>query len=75
MMTPIDLTAQIGSLLAGLDIVLVISATAIAISEWRHQCSSVALHSAKPKSTVVGLPSAPAQLAEAPSDPSFPEAA
>jgi hypothetical protein len=73
-MTPIDLTAQIGSLLAGLDIMLVISATAIAISAWRHQSSS--LHSVEPRSTVVrGLPSAPAQLAEAPSDPSFPEAA
>jgi hypothetical protein len=69
----IDLTAQLGSLLVALDVVLVFSATAIAVSTWRRQRVSL---NQTTKLTVVGTSSrGPTPKGDAPSDAPIPEAA
>jgi hypothetical protein len=70
----IDLTAQLGSLLVGLDVILVFSATAIAVSTWHRQSAS--LNRGATKFTVVGTSSrGPTPKGDAPGDTSIPEAA
>jgi hypothetical protein len=74
----IDMTNQLGSLLAGLDILLVIAATAIAASTWHRQRTSLASPSVSPKPRLAAVGSshsAPAPTGNAPSDTSVSEAA
>jgi hypothetical protein len=73
----IDMTSQLGSLLAALDIVLVMAATAIVASVWHHQRASFASPAADTPSiqAVVGCSSSARATAEAPSDTSVSEAA
>ena len=73
----IDMTTQLGSLLAALDVVLVMAATAIAASAWHHQCAYFASPVADNPSTqaVVGCSSSAPATEEAPSDPTISEAA
>ncbi len=74
----IDMTTQLGLLMAALDVILVFSATAIAISVWHAQRASFTSRATAtaPNLAVVGTSSsAPAPTGAAPSDTSFPEAA
>ena len=74
----IDMTPSLWTLLLALDMVLVIAATAIAVSVWRHQRASARSRDAQTTSTlaVVGSsPSAPYPNQGAPSDTSVSEAA
>jgi hypothetical protein len=73
----IDMTTQLGSLLAALDVVLVMAATAIAASAWHHQRASFSSPAADTRSTqaVVGRSSSAPKIGEAPSDTSVSEAA
>ena len=77
-MMVIDMTTQLAALMAGLDVVLVVAATGIAVSVWHAQRASLTLRSAKSESklAVVGpSSSAPSRQGHAPSDTSVPEAA
>ena len=73
----IDMTAQLGSVLAALDVVLVFAAAAIAVSAWHNQRASIT--SAAPnesRTAVVGFSnSVPASASDTPSDTSISEAA
>ena len=74
----IDMTSQLAALMAGLDVLLVFTATAIAVSVWHSQRASFAPRTTgiAPKLAVVGSsPSAPFRQGHAPSDTSVPEAA
>ena len=73
----IDMTPQLGVLLAGLDVTLVAAATAIAVSAWHHQRSSFAPSIQRTSSTtaVVGRSTSAPVTGAAPSDTSVPEAA
>jgi len=73
----IDLTAQLGSLMVWLDVVLVFAATAIAVSAWHAQRASFASRAGgtTPRLAVVGHSDAPTSSGDAPSDTSVPEAA
>ena len=74
----IDMTSQLAALLTGLDVILVISATAVAVSVWHAQRASFTSRSAsaRPKLAVVGSSSsAPPPQGSAPSDSSVSEAA
>lgn len=75
-MMVIDMTTQLAALMAGLDVVLVVAATGIAVSAWHAQRASFNPRSANPKLAVVGTSSsAPSLQGHAPSDTSVPEAA
>ena len=71
----IDMTNELGSLMAILDVVLVIAATAIAASAWHHQRASLAKTHSESTQAVVGDSSSAPALGEAPSDTSVSEAA
>lgn len=74
----IDMTNQLGSLMTALDVILVFSASAIAISVWHAQRASFAsrVTGTTPKLAVVGSSSSAIPSTEkAPSDTSIPEAA
>jgi len=74
----IDMTTQLGSLMAALDVILVIAASAIAVSVWHAQRASFQSPTTRTatKLAVVGSSSsAPAPTGDAPSDTSVSEAA
>jgi hypothetical protein len=73
----IDMTPQLGSLMAALDVILVFAASAIAVSVWHSQRASFQSPTKETtKLAVVGSSSsAPAPTGHAPSDTSVPEAA
>lgn len=74
----IDMTAQLGSLLTGLDMLLVIAAAAIAVS-MRHRQSALLtsrrIDTASKSAIVDASPSAPTPMGGVPSDTSIPQAA
>jgi hypothetical protein len=74
----IDMTSQLGSLMAALDVVLVFAASAVAVSVWHAQSASFRspTNRSATKLAVVGSStSAPASAGDAPSDTSVSEAA
>jgi hypothetical protein len=74
----IDMTNQLGILMAALDVILVFSASAIAIAVWHAQRASLTsrVPVTSPKLAVVGSSSsAPTPTGKAPSDTPMPEAA
>jgi hypothetical protein len=78
-MVPIDMTAELSSLMIGMNVLMLISAAAVAVSPWVSQVTaflSRELHS-EPSLAVVGSSSSapPPKREDAPSDASVPEAA
>ena len=74
----IDMTSQLGSLLVGLDVILVFAATVIAVNAWQSQRAFFTSRSTRtePASAVVGSSSSvPASAGHTPSDTALPEAA
>jgi hypothetical protein len=74
----IDMTAQLQSLLVGLDVVLVFAATAIAVSIGHRQRASFTSRVSRIKAELAIVGSSfnvPAPTGDMPSEPSLPEAA
>ena len=74
----IDMTSQLGSLLIALDVILVFTATVIAVNGWQTQRASFASHrnrTERESAVVDTSSSAPAPAGVTPSDTSLPEAA
>jgi hypothetical protein len=78
-MVPIDMTAELSSLLVGMNVLMLIAAAAVAVSPWVSQITTFLSHDlrSEPRLAVVGnSSSAPLPKREdAPSDASVPEAA
>lgn len=77
-MVPIDMTAELSSLLVGMNVLMLIAAAAIAISPWASRITSFLSRDLRePRSAVVGSSSSapPLKREDAPSDASVPEAA
>ena len=79
-MMTIDMTAQLGWLITGLQVIVLVAASAVVASVWRSR--TPAAPSVRPAGkdsrhlAIVGAsPSAPAHTGAAPSDTSVPEAA
>lgn len=73
----IDMTAQLSSLMVGMNVLLAVAGAAILASVWQRRSASSISALSKAKLAVVGSSSssAPAQAEDAPSDTSVPEAA
>jgi hypothetical protein len=77
-MVPIDMTAELSSLMVGMNVLLLIAGAAIAVSPWVSRMTSfLSRELRETRSAVVGSSSSapPPKREDAPSDASVPEAA
>jgi hypothetical protein len=71
----IDMTAQLSSLMVGMNVLLAVAGAAILASVWQRRNASTSAVSTAKLAVVGSSSSAPAPAEDAPSDTSVPEAA